>query len=172
MIYDAYQTYADVSRPIRGLASHSARVLGLSRDLAPTFLGRPVSAFCEMVSLSGFTHVRPAYDIEEMDLGDGHIARVSESVAMKTPFCDLLLFSREGGADLPQILLVAPMSGHFATLLRGTIQTLLRDFRVFITDWKNARDIPLDAGEFGFDDFVDHIIKFMQFIGPRNSVAK
>ena len=74
-------------------------------------------------------------------------------------------FRREGGADDPKVLLVAPMSGHFATLLRGTIRTLLRDHQVFITDWINPRNVKLERGHFALDDYTQHLIDFVNFIG-------
>ena len=66
----------------------------------------------------------------------------------------------------PRVLLVAPMSGHFATLLRGTVQVMLPEHDLYITDWKNARDVPLAEGRFGLDEFVDHIIRFLRAMGP------
>jgi polyhydroxyalkanoate depolymerase len=68
------------------------------------------------------------------------------------------------------VLVVAPMSGHFATLLRPTVQTMLADCDVYITDWHNARDIPLEAGRFGFDEYVDHLIRFLEVLGPGTNL--
>ena len=82
-----------------------------------------------------------------------------------TPFCQLLRFRKAGGEDDPKILLVAPMSGHFATLLRGTIRTLLRDHQVFITDWINPRNVKLEDGRFSLEDYTQHLIDFVRFIG-------
>jgi polyhydroxyalkanoate depolymerase len=90
---------------------------------------------------------------------------------LATPFCTLLRFTREDAQDLPRVLLVAPMSGHFATLLRGTIRTLLRDFDVYVTDWHNARDIAPSAGDFGLDDFIGHVIEFLHFLGPAAHIV-
>ena len=84
---------------------------------------------------------------------------------MWTPFCQLLRFKREGGGDDPKVLLVAPMSGHFATLLRGTVRTLLRDHEVFLTDWINPRNVRLEDGPFALEDYTQHIIDFINFIG-------
>ena len=75
-------------------------------------------------------------------------------------------FRKAGDPVQPRVLLVAPLSGHFATLLRGTVATLLPENDVYITDWRNARDAPLSAGAFGFDDYVDHVIGFLETIGP------
>ena len=75
-------------------------------------------------------------------------------------------FKKPNAPEQPRLLLVAPMSGHFATLLRGTVKTMLPDHDVFITDWKNARDIPAEAGPFGLDEYTEHVIRFLDTIGP------
>ncbi len=170
MLYDAYRTYADAAFPIREIASNSARVLNSQFSLDHLFNPRRFSAALELISLSGFTHSRPAYDIQEITLQNGSVVRVTEDAVISTPFCNLIRFAREDGEDLPKILLAAPMSGHFATLLRGTIRTLLRDFQVHVTDWTNARDIPLTEGKFGFESYTEHIIDFLRAIGPRAHV--
>jgi poly(3-hydroxybutyrate) depolymerase len=87
-------------------------------------------------------------------------------VVASTPFASLLHFEKDTLTPQPKVLLVAPMSGHFATLLRPTVQTMLADCDVFITDWHNARDMPLSAGRFGFDEYVDHLIGFLEHLGP------
>jgi len=92
---------------------------------------------------------------------------VKEEVVHATPFGTLLRFRKQDGPEQPKLLLVAPMSGHFATLLRGTVTTLLQDHDVHITDWHNPRDIPLSAGRFGLDDYTEHVINFLGHLGPR-----
>ena len=171
MMYDAYQSYADAAHPIRMLAGNSDQFLRAwtSSPFASPFAR--MAAFCEVVQLAGFTHLRPDYAITEVKTTDGDVAAVHETLVRETPFCDLLRFAREDSEHRPKVLLVAPMSGHFATLLRGTIKTLLRDFEVYVTDWKNARDVPLRAGAFTFDDFTAHIIDFLQFLGPDSHVV-
>ena len=98
---------------------------------------------------------------------DGRDVAVSEDAVDVTPFGTLAALP-EGrrAATQPRVLLVAPMSGHFATLLRGTVRTMLPDHDVYMTDWHNARDVPLAAGRFGFDDYVEHLIRFLEAIGP------
>ncbi|MEI6160008.1 MAG: polyhydroxyalkanoate depolymerase, partial [Roseococcus sp.] len=98
------------------------------------------------------------------------LAEVEEEVVASTPFADLLQFRKDIDQALPRVLVVAPMSGHFATLLRGTVQVLLQDHDVFITDWKNARDVPLSAGRFGLDEFIEHVMRFQEAIGPGGHV--
>ncbi len=89
----------------------------------------------------------------------------------RTPFGTLLRFAKDAEAKQPQVLVVAPLSGHFATLLRGTVQTLLRDHDVYVTDWHNARDVPLSAGAFGFDDYVEHVMRFIEILGTGTHVV-
>jgi len=91
---------------------------------------------------------------------------VRETAVHHTPFCTRLHLEKDIAGAQPQVLLVAPMSGHFATLLRGTAQTILADHDVYISDWHNARDIGLRHGEFGFDEFIDHVTTFLQVLGP------
>jgi polyhydroxyalkanoate depolymerase len=123
-------------------------------------------AALEAVGLTGFSHVRPDFDVKTVEVR-GEKLPVSETVAAATPFCNLTLFRRERGDGDPKVLLVAPMSGHFATLLRGTLRTLLRDHQVYITDWTNPRDAPLAAGEFGLDAYTRHLIDFVRHIGDE-----
>ena len=90
---------------------------------------------------------------------------------MVTPFATLLRFKKDTDTVQPRVLVVAPLSGHFATLLRGTVQTLLPEHDVYITDWHNARDVNLMHGDFGFDDYIDHVIRFLEKIGPGAHVV-
>src|SRR5208283_1106972 len=171
-MYDAYQSYADLSHPVRTLALNSERILRLwsaSQFASPL---RRMTAYYELVSLSGFTHTRPDYEIENVTTNGGDVVNVVETAVLATPFCTLLRFSREGGGSQPRVLLVAPMSGHFATLLRGTIRTLLRDHEVYVTDWRNTRDIPIEDGDFSLEDYTQHLVDFVRFIGEDcHSVA-
>ena len=95
---------------------------------------------------------------------------ITERVALSLPFGDLLHFQKDSDIPLPRVLVVAPLSGHFATLLRGTVATLLPDHDVYITDWRNARDVPLSEGLFELDDFVEHTMRFMEALGPNSHV--
>jgi len=132
---------------------------------------RRMAAYYEIVALAGFTHTRPDYGISEIVADSGLRLPVHEREVYATPFCGLRRFTREGGENDPRVLLVAPMSGHFATLLRGTIRTLLHHHQVYVTDWRNVRDIPLEHGSFGFEDFVQHLIDFVKFLGPQAHVV-
>ena len=118
-------------------------------------------------ALLGFTHTRPSFNIASVMNAQGKRVPIIETTSLRTPFCDLVRFCREDSKDLPKLLLVAPMSGHFATLLRGTVQTLVQDHEVYVTDWRNIRDIPMREGEFGLDEYIEHILWFMQHLGPN-----
>ena len=95
-----------------------------------------------------------------------------ETAVHHTPFCTRLHLEKDIAGAQPQVLLVAPMSGHFATLLRGTAQTILADHDVYISDWRNARDIGLRHGEFGFDEFIDHVTTFLQGTWPGRACRR
>ncbi len=110
------------------------------------------------------------FGISEVSHGD-RIAPVTEEAADATPFASLLHFKKETNAAQPRVLIIAPMSGHFATLLRPMVKTMLPHHDVYITDWRNIRDVPLAAGEFGLDAFIDHVIHFLRVIGPGSHVV-
>ncbi|WP_156679098.1 polyhydroxyalkanoate depolymerase [Sphingomonas profundi] len=170
MLYGVYQGMQDALEPLR-LAARAA--LSLKDTLGPV-AELPVMqsgfAFAEMVAETRFTHARPGYGIGTVLSGNMAVP-VREEVAASLPFGDLLHFAKDGiAAPQPKMLVVAPLSGHYATLLRETVRTLLRDHDVYITDWKNARDVPLSAGRFGFADYTDYIIDFLERLGPRSNV--
>ena len=166
MIYQMYQAQADLLQPIKMLGRFGASFARMADIGAqtPGFM-RQLGAACEILADVGMTHNRPDYEIPSVRVGDIDVA-VTEEAALDTPFATLLHFKKDMPEPGPRVLLVAPMSGHFATLLRGTLITMLRDHDVYITDWKNARDTPLSAGIFDLDSFVDHLIQFMETIGP------
>jgi poly(3-hydroxybutyrate) depolymerase len=164
MMYDAYQGMADVGDRVRLLAVNARSVLETWSSQPFASPWRRMAAYYELVSIAGFTHARPDWDIGEVEIG-GHTIAVEEEVETATPFCELRHFRRVGGADDPKILLVAPMSGHFATLLRGTIRTLLRDHQVYVTDWLNPRNVAPEAGVFGLEDYTQHLIDFVRHLG-------
>ncbi|GAC1318016.1 MAG: polyhydroxyalkanoate depolymerase [Collimonas sp.] len=166
-IYQAYQGYSDLSDPMRVWAGMAAPVLGYKWQGWPDSLTlRRLAAASEVFSCTRLTHQRPAFGIDSV-AENGCTVSVREEVADQTPFCTLLRFCKETNAtQQPRVLVIAPMSGHFATLLRGTVTTLLRDHDVYITDWHNARDVALSDGRFGFDEYVAHLIRFIEKIGP------
>jgi polyhydroxyalkanoate depolymerase len=166
MMYDAYQAFADAGDRVRML---SASVQGILAAWSGGPFASPLArmaAYYEVVALAGFTHERPDYAVTSVEV-NGEPRAVTQSVSTRTPFCQLLHFRKEGGEDDPKVLLVAPMSGHFATLLRGTLRTMLRDHQVYITDWINPRDVKLEAGRFGLEEYTQHLIDFTGHIGEE-----
>jgi len=167
MLYDAYQAQQDLLAPMRAGASL------VSLALRETWLGpfantalRSAAAAAEIVSRARMIHERPDYGLV-VTLPDGRTAPVHEEVALALPFGNLVHFRKTQQAGRqPRVLIVAPMAGHFPTLLRQTAQTMLADHDVYITDWKSGRDVPLSAGRFGTDEYADYLIRFLEHIGP------
>ncbi|MDP1954088.1 MAG: polyhydroxyalkanoate depolymerase [Polaromonas sp.] len=170
MLYQAYQLQSDLMSPLRLLAQSGSAAFWLGRTEGS--LLRKLSASMDVFSRMRVTHSRPAYGITSVRLGERELA-VSEETVLSLPFGTLLRFKKEEAADRPHqpaVLLVAPLSGHFATLLRETVRTLLQDHDVYITDWHNARDVSLRHGPFSLDDYIEHMIRFTQAIGPGTHV--
>ena len=123
------------------------------------------AAVQEMIARFELSHSRPEFGIASVEIAGRKVA-VREEVIRDDPFGRLLHFTKDGDFNQPRVLIAAPLSGHFSTLLRATVQTMLADHDVYITDWKNARDVPVSAGRFGVDDYVDYLIHFIETIGP------
>jgi poly(3-hydroxybutyrate) depolymerase len=174
MIYSAYQAQSDLTAPWRSFAEQAFAnvrgiVTGLNGYAGQTPFGAIAAGF-EMMSRARLTHARPSFGISSVMVGNREVA-VTEEAAMQTPFGTLLHFKKDIESAQPRVMVVAPLSGHFSTLLRETVRTLLSDHDVFITDWHNARDIPVSAGRFGFDEYVDHLIRFLGAIGPGGHIV-
>ena len=166
MLYSAYQAQADLLAPMRAFAGLSEILLrGICAGpfLNPTLRG--LGAAAELVARAKLTHRRPPFGIDHVRCDHDDVP-VHEEVALATPFCSLLHFRKQDAPAQPRVLLVAPMAGHFATLLRHTVETLLPDHDVYLTDWTNARDVPREAGLFGLDEYVAHLVGFLEHLGP------
>ena len=124
-----------------------------------------LAAGFEMIERAGLSHARPDFSMAPVTIGNRE-CEVIEEIAFETPFARLLHFKKDIDTPQPRVLITAPLSGHFATLLRSTVEVMLPDNDVYITDWKNARDVPASAGKFGFDEYVGHVISFLDEIGP------
>jgi len=164
MLYQAYQAHSDIMVPVRTWAGMAISAFAPMNGMSGPGIKNLTAAY-ELISRAGLTHVRPPFGIDTVTVGNEEIP-VVEQAAHVTPFGTLLRFSKAIDTPQPRVLLVAPLSGHFATLLRNTVKTLLPEHDVYITDWHNARDAPLSAGTFGFDDYVEHLITFLEVIGP------
>jgi poly(3-hydroxybutyrate) depolymerase len=166
MKYQIYQTKDDLLHPLREAARFGAawvRAWDLGSMTPPLF--RAIGAAGEIFAEARLTHHRPDYGITTAPVGN-RTAVITEEAADDTPFGTLLHFRKDITVEQPRVMLVAPMSGHFATLLRQTVRTMLPDHDLYITDWKNARDIPPSDGIFGFDSYVEHLIRFQRVLGP------
>ncbi len=163
MLYHVYEALAEAAEPMRSMARMAAA--GGLQSQSPTGLAQSFRALMMLMARTRLIHTRPAYGIASV-MVNGQSVPVREEIALSLPFCDLIRFAKPGIAVQPKMLVVAPLSGHFATLLRDTVETLSRDHDVYITDWKNARDVPLAEGPFGFDDYVDYVIRCIEAIGP------
>lgn len=170
LAYPAYQAAADLMRPWRTAASLARHAANAWPMLACGLDARFLDAWLESVELTGLTHSRPPFDIDWVEV-EGVRTPVTEEVVKRTPFGSLLHFRKDTAVSQPRVLLVAPMSGHFATLLRGTLLTMLADHDVYITDWHNPRDIPLAAGRFGLSEYVEHLMAFIRRIGPDSHLV-
>ena len=170
MMYQAYQAQSDLMRPLRQLAKVHGSMLG-TEPPQPGFagIGRPGMAASKVFELSEVTHRRPPWRLDSV-MVKGEAQPVVEEVALRTPFAELLRFAKPGVTGQPKLLVVAPMSGHFATLLRDTVRTALQDHDVYVTDWLNVRDVPLAAGRFGLDEYIEHVMRFIESLGPGGHV--
>ena len=169
MKYEAYQAHADILAHMR---LYTEAMLAAMRQpwLAELPAARRLGAACMVFASAQVTHRRPDFGISSVMLDESAGERevlVHEEPVHATPFCTLLRFRKEGAEALaqPRVLLVAPMSGHFATLLRDTVRTMLPDHDVYLTDWHNARDVPLSAGPFGLEQYTRVLIDFLDVIG-------
>jgi poly(3-hydroxybutyrate) depolymerase len=165
MLYQAYQAHTDMLGPVRALAGMAAHAIG-HPNFGPSGHGvvRNLTAAYELISRAGLTHTRPPFGIDRVTVGNREV-EVKDHAAHVTPFGTLLHFQKDIDVAQPRVLVVAPLSGHFATLLRGTVKTLLPEHDVFITDWHNMRDVPRAAGRFGFDEYIEHLVTFLEVMG-------
>ena len=173
MIYQAYQAYADMMDPLRFFARNTASLLADPSPwpwLPDGIHQYDLSAAYDVFARTGLTYKRPPFEIHGA-LVDGRDVAVTEESPLRTPFGTLLHFKKHSTVQQPRVLIVAPMSGHFATLLRGTVLTMLPDHDVYITDWHNARDVPVGEGRFGLDEYIEHLMKFLAVLGPGSHMV-
>ena len=173
MYYQFYELNHAVMQPMRALAD--ATRLFYTHPMNPwtrTMPGRSMAALAEVFERLTRRYGKPAFDLPVTTV-DGQTVHVHEEVVWRRPFCNLLHFDRAAavprGRD-PKILIVAPMSGHYATLLRGTVEAMLPHGDVYITDWIDARSVTLTEGRFDLDDYIDYLIDMLHFLGPDTHV--
>ncbi|MBB4232481.1 polyhydroxyalkanoate depolymerase [Rhizobium mongolense] len=172
MFYQLYELNHAAMAPFRAAAD--AMRLVYANPLNPfsqTPFGRTIAASLEMFERTTRRYGKPDFGLKETVVGDSKVA-VREEIVWSRAFCNLLHFARNtpSGHRDPRILIVAPMSGHYATLLRGTVEALLPSADIYITDWVDARMVPMTDGTFDFDDYVDYVIEMLHFLGPDTHV--
>jgi poly(3-hydroxybutyrate) depolymerase len=166
VLYQIYQSYANGLAPLQSIAASFSDVWSRPWFGFPqTQLQRGFAATCQIFAEGRLSHHRPEFGIDTVKIGNGAVPVTEENIRV-TPFSTLLHFAKETPQPQPRVLLVAPMSGHFATLLRNTVRTMLPDNDIYITDWHNARDVPFSAG-----DFIDHIVQCLEVLGPGSHVV-
>ena len=172
MLYKAYELQRAMLTGASVWASVTSELLSSTASpfawmgLGPV-MGSALNVFAHAAAPRG----KPAFDIESITI-DGQTHAVTEAIVMHRPFGNLLRFTHDGlAADAPKLLIVAPMSGHYATLLRGTVERLLERAEVYITDWADAREVPLAAGRFDLDDYIDYMMAIYSHLGRCHTLA-
>jgi poly(3-hydroxybutyrate) depolymerase len=166
MLYQAYEFQRQFANPVRLWANALEQAYSSPYNpLSETWIGKSVAAGAEIVARLTQNYGKPHFNLKTTQIGNETV-EVNEELLLRKPFCDLVHFHRDTARRDPKVLVVAPMSGHFATLLRGTVEALLPEHDVHITDWKDAREVPLTAGNFSLDDYIDYIIAFCRYLGP------
>jgi poly(3-hydroxybutyrate) depolymerase len=166
MIYAAYQAYQDLTAPARFWAGATLANLRRFDPEGRFWPALPLAASLDLFESMTLSHDHPQWGLETA-LIRGREVPIAQETVVETPFGKLLHFRKPIDLGHPKVMLVAPISGHFATLLRPTIEQLLPEHDVYVTDWKNARDIPAHEGRFGFEEHIDHLLRFLRATGPE-----
>lgn len=166
MLYNAYELQKSMFAGASAMANFGAGVLQNPANPFAYFGGGPILASAlEVFAHASAPRGKPEFGLETTEI-DGREVIVSEQIVLRRPFGQLKRFAREGVEGGPKLLIVAPMSGHYATLLRGTVERMLPFADVYITDWRDAKLVPLSDGKFDLDDYIDYIVDYLEHIGP------
>ncbi|MBA3897698.1 MAG: polyhydroxyalkanoate depolymerase [Sphingomonadaceae bacterium] len=166
MLYNAYEMQRGWLAGASAFANMGAELLQNPANPFSYFGGGPVLASAlEVFAHAATPRGKPAFGLTRTTV-EGREVAVDEQIVLQKPFGQLKRFVREGVEGSPKLLIVSPMSGHFATLLRGTVERMLPRHDVYITDWRDARQVPLSDGRFDLDDYIDYLIEFLEHIGP------
>ena len=172
MLYQIYETQRSLMEPFSDLAQSAAKVYSNPLSLfGQSPFAQRISAGYDLMHRLGKDYEKPEFGLRTVDV-DGVAVAIHERIEINKPFCELRRFKRfsDDTATLaklkgqPAVLIVAPLSGHYATLLRDTVKTILKDHKVYITDWKNARLVPMAEGEFHLDDYVNYVQEFIRHL--------
>jgi len=166
MLYDAYEVQRSLLAGASRVAAMGAGWLNNpANPLSYGQMGPIVAASLDVFAHAAASRGKPEFGLHETKVGR-KIVPIREEVALRKPFGQLLHFAKEGVTGQPKLLIVAPMSGHYATLLRDTVERMLPKHDVFITDWRDAKLVPLSDGSFNLDDYIDYLVEFLEAIGP------
>jgi len=172
MLYQLYETQRSLMEPFTDMAHAAAKAYGNPLSVAgQNPFAQRISAGYDLIHRLGKDYEKPEFGLRTIEV-DGVDVAIHERVEINKPFCELRRFKRFSDdqrtldkiKNQPAVLIVAPLSGHYATLLRDTVKTMLKDHKVYITDWKNARLIPLSEGEFHLDDYVNYVQEFIRHL--------
>ncbi|MEO7277511.1 MAG: polyhydroxyalkanoate depolymerase [Sphingomicrobium sp.] len=167
MLYDAYEVQRSFLAGASKLAGLGAGWLNNpSNPWGYSSMGPTVAASLEVFAHASAPRGKPEFGLDRVHVRGRDVA-VHEEIVLRKPFGQLKRFHRQGLTKGPRLLVVAPMSGHYATLLRGTIERLLPRFDVYVTDWRDAKLVPLSDGSFSLDDYIDYLIEFLETIGEK-----
>ena len=171
MLYNLHEVQRSFLNSAGAWASMAAEMLTHpANPLAAGGVAPVIASALDVFAHAAAPRGKPTFDIESVTV-DGTVFPVTEAIVKHRPYGNLLRFSHPGlAADAPKLLIVAPMSGHFATLLRGTVARMAERAEVYITDWADAKMVPVEAGRFDLDDYIDYVIGFLEFIGPNTHV--
>src|SRR3712207_6658716 len=165
-MYPLHQAQEGLLARLRPLALDAADLLRTTDTGRPeAFPLSQAAASLQLWESAGTTHQKPPFGLNRAQVG-GRSIEVREEVVLATPFCTLRRFAKDSADPGPRVLVVAPLSGHFATRLRGTLELLLPEHDVHVTDWADAREVPAAAGSFGLDDMVEHLMACLEAMGP------
>ena len=165
MLYNAYEMQKNWLAGASAMASLSSELLQSPASPFAYFGGPVMASALEVFAHAATPRGKPAFGFTSTTV-DGREVEVIEEIVLQKPFGQLKRFRKVGVEGAPRLLIVAPMSGHFATLLRGTAERMLPGHDVYITDWRDARQVPLSAGRFDLDDYIDYVQAFLEAIGP------
>jgi len=170
MLYQLHAWQMQMAQPLRLAAETLHNIYTHPMNpLAYTQAGRALAATCEMLERTTRHFAKPPFNLPSTRI-DGKEVAVVEEILERRAFCQLRHFKRDTPRQDPKVLLVAPMSGHFATLLRGTVAALLPEHDVYITDWRDARRVPMSEGSFDLDDYMEYLIDYIHYLGPDTHV--
>ena len=177
MLYQLYESQRALMEPFVDFAQAAAKLYSsASSPIGQTPFAQRIAAGYSLMYRLGKDYERPAFDIHQVEVGSKGVSlAIHERVELDKPFCELRRFKRfTDDADTltklknqPAVLVVAPLSGHYSTLLRDTVKTMLKDHKVYITDWKNARNVPLTDGAFHLDDYVNYVQEFIRHLQAK-----